>query len=84
MHRDAILQQDVIDELAYEGNLDGSTIGVGVDGGVVLLVGSVPSVIERELAERAACRVPGVRDVVDELRIVASARAPQRGAQRKA
>jgi osmotically-inducible protein OsmY len=74
-YSDAILQQDVIDELASEGNLDGSTIGVGVHGSVVLLVGSVPSAVERDLAERAARRVAGVHEVVDELRIVASARA---------
>jgi osmotically-inducible protein OsmY len=75
MYSDAILQQDVIDELASEGNLDGSTIGVGVDGSVVRLVGSVPSAVERDLAERAVGRVAGVHEVVDELRIVASARA---------
>jgi osmotically-inducible protein OsmY len=64
---DEQLQQDIIDELAAEGNLDASTIGVAVRDGMVELVGSVPSVAEKHVAERTVRRVGGVRGIVDKL-----------------
>ena len=66
--QDDQLQQDVIDELAAEGNLDASTIAIAVKDGVVELLGHCPSAAEKHIAERAALRVRGVRSVVDKLR----------------
>lgn len=65
---DEQLQQDVIDELAAEGNLEGSTIGVAVKRGAVELLGTVPSFAEKNLANRVAAGVAGVRRVVNKLR----------------
>ncbi|HTJ26090.1 MAG TPA: BON domain-containing protein [Candidatus Limnocylindria bacterium] len=81
---DSVLQQDIIDELAAEGNLDGMTIAVGVRRGVVRLVGSVPSLAARLLAERAVGRIPGVQQVIDELTITSSVRPARRRTARKA
>ncbi len=74
---DAIIQQNVIDELAAESDLDGSTIGVAVKDGAVQLVGSVSNLADRQAAERAARRVAGARTVVDELTVAGPA-APAR------
>jgi osmotically-inducible protein OsmY len=64
---DEELQQEVVDELAAEVNLDASTIGVAVKDGAVVLLGVVPSVAERHIAERLVRRIAGVRAVVDKL-----------------
>lgn len=66
--KDEQLQQDVIDELAAEGNLDASTIAVAVKDGVVELLGHCPSSAEKHIAERVVRRVPGVHGIVDNLR----------------
>jgi osmotically-inducible protein OsmY len=69
MKTDEQLQQDIIDELAAEGNLDASTIGVAVKDGMVELLGVVPSIAERHVAERLVRGIGGVRGVVDKLRV---------------
>lgn len=68
------LQQDVIDELAAEGNLDASTIAIAVKSGIVTLLGTVPSFAEKAVAERTVRRVGGVRRIVDKLRTTEEAR----------
>lgn len=72
---DVTLQQRVIDELAAESDLDGSTIGVSVRNGIVRLVGSVSTLADQQAAERAARRVAGPAEVVDDLKVVATAMA---------
>lgn len=67
--QDEAIQQDVIDELAAQGNLETSTIAVGVKNGVVHLDGIVPTNADRLTAERLSRRVPGVQRVVDDLRL---------------
>lgn len=63
------LQQDVLAELQWEPSLDSSRIGVAVDSGVVVLTGTVTSLVERQAAERAVKRVKGVTAVANELQV---------------
>jgi osmotically-inducible protein OsmY len=67
---DMQIRQDVLREIARDSRLDGEALRVSVDGGMVTLTGSVPSYIEKLAAREAAHRVPGVRDVADEVKVV--------------
>lgn len=67
---DIKIRQDVLSEIAWDSRLDGDAIRVAVDGGVVTLVGTVRSYVEKVAAREAAHRVWGVRDVADDLRVV--------------
>ena len=69
MKTDIRLQRDVLDQLAWEPNLDAATIGVTVDEGIVTLTGHVPSYAEKLAAEQAAERVHGVRAVAHDLEV---------------
>ena len=80
---DVTLQQRVIDELAAESDLDGSTIGVSVQNGIVRLVGSVCTLADQQAAERAARRVAGSADVVDDLKVVSTATARARAPHKR-
>lgn len=64
---DRELQQDVLDELAWEPSVNAAHIGVTVKEGVVTLTGHVPSFAEKYAAERAAKRIHGVKAVANEL-----------------
>lgn len=61
------LQKDVLEELTWEPSVDAAQIGVSAKDGVVILTGTVKSLNEKWLAERAAQRVSGVRAVTDEI-----------------
>ena len=54
MRIDKELQQQVMDELAWEPSVDAAEIGASVDSGVVMLRGTVRSFPEKWAAERAA------------------------------
>jgi len=69
MKTDTDLQQDVIDELAWEPSIDAAAIGVAVEDGVVTLTGHVPSFAEQWTAEYVARRVAGVRAVADDITV---------------
>jgi osmotically-inducible protein OsmY/prolyl-tRNA editing enzyme YbaK/EbsC (Cys-tRNA(Pro) deacylase) len=69
MKTDADLQQDVIDELAWEPSIDAAAIGVAVEDGVVTLTGHVPSFAEKWAAEHIAKRVAAVRAVANEIAV---------------
>lgn len=62
--------EDVCDSLAHDPDVDASDIEVQVEDGVVHLVGTVRSRYQKRRAEIACDNVPGVRDVMNELRIV--------------
>jgi osmotically-inducible protein OsmY len=66
MKTNAVLQQDVIDELSYEPSIDASNIGVVASNGIVTLTGTVSSYANKMGAEHAAERVCGVKAVADE------------------
>ncbi|HUL02326.1 MAG TPA: BON domain-containing protein [Gemmatimonadales bacterium] len=64
------LQRKVFDELAWEPGLEALDLGVAVDDRVVTLAGTVKTYPERMAAERAACRVHGVRAVRNQIAVV--------------
>jgi osmotically-inducible protein OsmY len=63
------LQRDVIEELAWDPEVDSSGIGVLVEDGVVTLTGNVRTYAEKIAAEQAARRIGGVKAVADELNV---------------
>jgi osmotically-inducible protein OsmY/prolyl-tRNA editing enzyme YbaK/EbsC (Cys-tRNA(Pro) deacylase) len=69
MKTDTILQQDVIDELAWEPSIDAAAIGVAVEEGIVTLSGHAPSYVEKWAAEHVVKRVAGVRGVENEIAV---------------
>jgi osmotically-inducible protein OsmY len=69
MKPDYQLQEDVVEELAFDPSIDASNIGVAAKGGVVTLTGTVLSYAEKLAAERAVKRVAGVHAVAEELGI---------------
>lgn len=50
-------------------DVDATSVDVDVHGDTVFLKGAVRSVIEKEAAEHAAFRAPGVRKVINELKV---------------
>jgi osmotically-inducible protein OsmY len=64
---DARIQEDALDELAFDGEVQVTDVGVEVDDGVVTLTGTVESFAMRQAAERAAFRVEGVRAVANDI-----------------
>lgn len=68
MRRDADIQKDVIEELAWDRHID-EAIGVNVAHGIVTLNGQVPSYSKKLAVERAALRVSGVKGVVANIEV---------------
>jgi osmotically-inducible protein OsmY len=66
---DASLKELVEEELEWEPSVDATDIGVGVEDGVVTLMGYVSSFTQKMAAERAASRVKGVRAIAQELEV---------------
>jgi hypothetical protein len=64
---DALIQRDVLEEFAWDPEVELPRVGVVVADGVVTLEGSVGSYAQRLAAERAAQRIRGVRAVANEL-----------------
>ena len=63
------LQEDVIEELAFDPAVDATNIGVTAKGGVVTLTGTVGTLPQKLAAERAVKRVAGVHGIAEELTI---------------
>lgn len=68
-NQDHVVQEDVIEELAWSPEVNDSRIGVSVLDGAVTLSGEVDSHAERNAAVRAALRVSGVSVVADDLEV---------------
>jgi osmotically-inducible protein OsmY len=66
---DHLIQEDVIEELAWSADVNDSRIGVSVLDGAVTLSGEVDSHADRNAAVRAALRVTGVSVVADDLEV---------------
>jgi osmotically-inducible protein OsmY len=64
---DEVIQQDVLDELAFDDEVKVTDVGVEVDDGVITLTGTVETFAMRQAAERAAFRVEGVRAVANDV-----------------
>ena len=69
MKTDREIQIDVLDELRWEPSVNATDIGVTVKDGVVTLEGTVDSYAEKWAAERAAKRLPNVKDLAVELEV---------------
>jgi osmotically-inducible protein OsmY len=66
---DDALRAAVLHALQWDLEVDASRIAVSVEGGAVVLAGSVSSAAEKRAAVRVAERIPGVRAVADELTV---------------
>jgi osmotically-inducible protein OsmY len=64
---DTDLKHSVESALEFEPSLDASDVGVSVDEGVVTLRGNVGTYTEKNMAERVAVRVFGVKAVANDL-----------------
>ncbi|WP_061958556.1 BON domain-containing protein [Cupriavidus pauculus] len=67
MKSDSQLKQDVLDELAWDPEIDERDFGVQVKEGIVTLTGHPRSFHAKHCAERAARRVSGVRAIAVEM-----------------
>ncbi len=67
MSDDRILQQRVMDELAFDPMADAAHVGVSARDGIVTLNGHVKTYAAKFAAERAARRVRGVKAVAQEI-----------------
>jgi osmotically-inducible protein OsmY len=63
------IQTDVLDEFAWDPEVEASDVGVEVDDGVVTLTGTVDRYAVKLAAEEAAQRVDGVRAVANNLSV---------------
>jgi len=69
MKSDAILKEQIMDELDWEPSVDSTRIEVDVKDGIVILSGTVPSYMEKIDAEKAVKRVDGVKAVVQNIEV---------------
>lgn len=63
------MRVQMVRALQRHAEIDASRIEVSVEGGRVTLGGSVPSFVQRRIAENAAWAARGVTDVVDHVRV---------------
>ncbi|MGK5674924.1 BON domain-containing protein [Micromonospora sp. URMC 106] len=66
---DERIQRDVLDELAWDAQVQPNDIGVSVADGVVTLTGWVDGSARKWAAQRCAQRVRGVRAVADDIEV---------------
>lgn len=71
LRSDQALDEEVRRELDEDAHVDRGTIGISVANRIVVLTGTAHSYAEKIAAQRAAHRVPGVLDVVNEIVVVA-------------
>jgi osmotically-inducible protein OsmY len=69
MKSDTQIKQDVLDELAWDPEIEATRVGVEVKDGAVTLLGSISTYRQKFAAREAAKRIAGVRAVVDKLQI---------------
>ena len=69
MKTDARIREDVIDQLAWEPDIDDRQIGVAVENGVVTLSGVVNNYTSKMAAEKAAKKVSGVKAVAEDIEV---------------
>jgi len=61
---DLAIQQDILDELAFEPSIDAAHIGVSVEDGIATLSGHVSTYAEKLTAEDVAARMKGESAIV--------------------
>jgi len=72
MRTDLKIKEDVLDELAWQPNIDETQIGVIVNDGIVTLTGTVDSYSKKIAAEKAAKSVYGVKAVAEDIFVTAA------------
>jgi osmotically-inducible protein OsmY len=72
MKSDFQLQQEVVDQLAWEQKLADTTINVSSRHGIITLGGMVDTYDKKITAEKAALKVAGVKGVAQELEVIPS------------
>ncbi|ARV14794.1 BON domain-containing protein [Polaribacter sp. SA4-12] len=70
MKTDAEIKEDVLDELAWQPNIDETQIGVIVENGVVTLSGVVNNYAKKLAAEKAVKSVDGVKAVAEDIKVI--------------
>jgi len=65
---DSEIEQWVLRELQYAGNIESRELCVSAQKGIVTLGGTVPNRVSKVAAKRAALRARGVKSVVNNLR----------------
>jgi osmotically-inducible protein OsmY len=65
------LAENILRELRQDAMTTELLVHVSVNGGIATLTGEVPTVEDAEQAEAVAARVPGVREVREQLRVIA-------------
>ena len=70
---DKVLQEDIINELAWDPSVKATQVGVAVKDGVVSLTGHLDTYAEKEAAMRAVRRVAGVKAIAVEVDVRLSA-----------
>ena len=73
---DSEIEQWVLRELRFAGNIESRELCVSAQRGIVTLDGTVPGRLSKAVAKRAALRARGVRSVVNNLRARSSGRSP--------
>jgi len=81
MNNDINLQTHVLTRLEFEPKLDAKQINVFVREGIVTLAGSVETDEDRIIAERTVKLIPGVRGLIDDLRVGNAAELPRTDAE---
>jgi len=64
---DKVLQEDIINELAWDPSVNATRIGVAVKDGVVTLTGHLDTFAEKEAAIRSLRRISGVKAIAVEV-----------------
>lgn len=72
MKTDGQLQEDVIEALEWEPSVDIAQLGVVVKCGIVTLSGRVGSLADKQVAERAAESVPGIKGLAIKIEVAVS------------
>ena len=74
---DRMIRDAVVAEFDWNSAIDASQLGVDVNDGVVTLVGTVPSIVQKLRAQAAAEAIDGVRDVLSRIDVKITARYQQ-------
>ena len=69
MKTDVEIKEDVLDELAWEPNVDETEIGVIVENGIVTLSGVLNNYSKKVAAEKAVKRVEGVKALAGDIEV---------------
>lgn len=69
MRSDLSIKEDVLDELAWQPNIDETEIGVTVKNGIVTLNGIVDNYTKKRAVENAVKNVTGVKAVAEEIKV---------------